>query len=143
MFRMTVEDVFFIRGRGLVATGKVADGMLRVGDEVRLNGQKTIRVDGIEAFRKTLEQANAGDNIGVLFKSAQRGDVNPGDVLSVDGVPGDVSVAAPAAVITPTPFPEASPPRPRRRRPRHRAATRGSPTPRSSARSSCRCATRA
>lgn len=52
MFRMTVQDVFFIRNRGLVATGRVEHGELRVGDEVRINEGSAVRVDAIEAFRK-------------------------------------------------------------------------------------------
>lgn len=53
MFRMTVQDVFFIRNRGLVATGRVEHGELRVGDEVRINEGSAVRVDAIEAFRKS------------------------------------------------------------------------------------------
>ena len=82
MFRMTVSDVFFIRGRGLVATGKVEDGPLRVGEDVSVNGGATFRVDGIEAFRKKLDEAQAGDNVGVLLKSATKEDVKSGDVLT-------------------------------------------------------------
>jgi hypothetical protein len=85
MFRMTVEDIFVIRGRGLVATGRVEDGTLRVGDEVQINADRRVRVDGIEAFRKMLEQASAGDNIGVLFKDLDRDDVKSGDLLSGEG----------------------------------------------------------
>jgi elongation factor Tu len=86
MFRMTVGDVFFIRGRGLVATGKVEEGVLRVGDEVRINDGEPVRVDGIEAFRKTLEQAQAGENIGVLLRGLDKGGVSAGDVMtSADG----------------------------------------------------------
>jgi translation elongation factor EF-1alpha len=85
MFRMTVSDVFFITGRGLVATGKVEEGTLNVGDEVLLNGGAKVRVDAIEAFRKTLEQAVAGDNVGVLLRGVDRGDVNAGDVLTSGG----------------------------------------------------------
>jgi elongation factor Tu len=82
MFRMTVEDVFTITGRGTVATGRVESGQLRVGDEVRVNDTLTVRVDAIEAFRKKLTEANVGDNIGVLFKSLKRSELNRGDVLS-------------------------------------------------------------
>ena len=86
MFRMTIEDVFAIRGRGTVATGRVESGQLRVGDEVRVNGVLSVRVDGIEAFRKTLDQANVGDNIGVLFKSLERSQLDRGDVLTAPSV---------------------------------------------------------
>jgi translation elongation factor EF-Tu-like GTPase len=82
MFRMTVSDVFFIRGRGLVATGKAEDGPLRVGEDVSVNGGASFRVDGIEAFRKKLDEAQAGQNIGVLLESATKEDVKSGDVLT-------------------------------------------------------------
>ena len=79
---MTVDDIFFIKGRGLVATGRVEAGVLHVGDELEVNGAKTVAVAGIEAFRKILDAAKEGDDIGVLFKDLERGDVNAGDVLS-------------------------------------------------------------
>lgn len=82
MFRMTIEDVFAIRGRGTVATGRVESGQLRVGDEVRVNDTLSVTVDGIEAFRKKLTEASVGDNIGVLFKSLQRDQLHRGDVLT-------------------------------------------------------------
>jgi translation elongation factor EF-Tu-like GTPase len=82
MFRMTIEDVFFIRGRGTVATGRVESGQLRVGDEVRVNGGLALTVDGIEAFRKRLTEANPGDTIGVLFSAVVRSQLNRGDVLT-------------------------------------------------------------
>lgn len=86
MFAMTVEDVFFIKQRGVVATGRVASGSLRVGDEVRVNGGSALRVDGIEAFRKRLTEAVVGDNIGVLFTGIEKSQVNRGDVLSAPTV---------------------------------------------------------
>jgi elongation factor Tu len=79
---MTIEDVFSIRGRGTVATGRVESGQLRVVDEVRANGTRTVTVDGIEAFRKKLTEANVGDNIGVLFRTLERSELNRGDVLT-------------------------------------------------------------
>ena len=85
MFRMTVADVFFIKGRGLVATGRVEAGTLRVGDELQLNGGATVKVDGIEAFRRVMEEAREGDNIGVLLHNLEREDVNAGDVLTGGG----------------------------------------------------------
>lgn len=89
MFRMTVQDVFFIRGRGAVATGRVEAGSLRVGDEVTINGDRTLRVDGIEAFRKVLDEAAEGQNIGVLFKKLAKQDLAIGDVItSPGGAPG-------------------------------------------------------
>jgi translation elongation factor EF-Tu-like GTPase len=82
MFRMVVEDVFAIRGRGTVATGRVESGELRVGDVVRLNDGESLKVDGIEAFRKILDSAGPGDNIGVLFRKLDRSRISRGDVLS-------------------------------------------------------------
>jgi translation elongation factor EF-Tu-like GTPase len=86
MFRMTIQDVFFIRGRGVVATGRVEYGQLRVGDEVQINGGPTIRVDGIEAFRKMIHEATAGDNIGVLFSRLDKGALAAGDVITSGAV---------------------------------------------------------
>ena len=83
IFRMTVADVFFIRGRGLVATGTIEDGAVRVGDIVRINDAPAT-VDGIEAFRKVLDQAQAGDNVGLLFRKLDRGDVQAGDVITAE-----------------------------------------------------------
>jgi translation elongation factor EF-Tu-like GTPase len=85
MFRMTVEDVFVIRNRGVVATGRVESGALRVGDTVQINGALEARVDGIEVFRKSIDEANAGDNIGVLFKGVDKGHLDRGSVLTAAG----------------------------------------------------------
>jgi len=82
MFRMTIEDAFTIRGRGTVVTGRVESGMLRVGDEVQLNDTLVLTVDAIEAFRKSLTEAGPGDNIGVLFRSLTREQVDRGHVLT-------------------------------------------------------------
>jgi translation elongation factor EF-Tu-like GTPase len=82
MFRMTVEDVFVIRNRGLVATGRVESGTLRVGDTVQVDGTLEAQVDAIEVFRKSIDQANVGDNIGVLFKGVEKGQVDRGSVLT-------------------------------------------------------------
>jgi translation elongation factor EF-Tu-like GTPase len=79
---MTIQDVFAIRGRGTVATGQVESGQLRVGDEVRVNDSFVATVDAIEAFRKQLTEANAGDNVGVVFGKLERSQLNRGDVLS-------------------------------------------------------------
>jgi elongation factor Tu len=84
-FRMTVEDVFSIKGRGTVVTGKVESGTLKVGDEVSIqgkNGERKTIVTGIEMFRKTMSQANAGDNVGLLLKDIAKPNVQQGDVLS-------------------------------------------------------------
>lgn len=85
MFRMTIEDVFVIKGRGIVATGRVESGTLRVGDEVNVNGGPGVRVNGIEAFRKKLTEATVGDTIGVLF-SDDEVHLSRGDVLSAPTV---------------------------------------------------------
>ena len=82
VFRMTVQDVFAIRNRGVVATGRVEHGYLRVGDEVHINGGPGVRVDGIEAFRKVLDEATAGDTIGVLFSGLDTGQLSAGDVIT-------------------------------------------------------------
>jgi elongation factor Tu len=88
-FRMTVEDVFSIAKRGTVVTGKIEQGTLNVGDEVTIqrgNGEKRALVTGIEMFRKTLNQANAGDNVGILLKDISKQDVQRGDVLLSPGL---------------------------------------------------------
>jgi elongation factor Tu len=79
---MTIEDVFAIRGRGTVATGRVESGQLRVGDEVLVNGTTSVTVDAIEAFRKKMTEANVGDNIGVLLRNVERSQLKRGDVLT-------------------------------------------------------------
>jgi elongation factor Tu len=88
-FLMPVEDVFTITGRGTVATGRVERGILHVGDEVEVVGlsedrRKTV-VTGIEMFRKLLDEAQAGDNIGALLRGVQRTDIERGQVLSKTG----------------------------------------------------------
>ncbi|QEN14846.1 EF-Tu/IF-2/RF-3 family GTPase [Mycolicibacterium sp. ELW1] len=90
MFRLTVQDVFAIKGRGLVATGRVELGQVSAGDEVRINDARTVRVDAIESFRKTVDEAVTGDNVGLLFSGLGRSDLSPGDVLTIGAV-GSVS----------------------------------------------------
>ena len=85
MFKLTVEDVFVIRNRGVVATGRVESGTLRVGDLVRINGAPGIPVDAIEQFRKKRDEANAGDNIGLLFKGIDKSQIGRGAVLTASG----------------------------------------------------------
>jgi elongation factor Tu len=81
-FRLTVQDVFSIRGRGTVVTGRIETGSVRVGDPVRVNsGARAVTVGAIEMFRKTLDVANAGDNVGLLLRDLRREDIGPGDVL--------------------------------------------------------------
>jgi elongation factor Tu len=83
-FRLTIEDVFSIRGRGTVVTGRIEQGTLRVGDAVQLERpgmSKTIVIDGIEAFRRSLKEAQAGDAVGLLLRDVRRDEVQKGDVL--------------------------------------------------------------
>jgi elongation factor Tu len=82
MFRMIVKDVFFIRGRGVVAAGRIESGQLRVGDQVQLNGEQLARVDGIETSGKVLEEAQAGDDVGVLFGSLDKSQIKRGDAIT-------------------------------------------------------------
>ena len=88
-FLMPVEDVFTITGRGTVATGRVERGQLKTGDEVEIIGlteeRKKSVVTGIEMFRKTLDYAEAGDNIGALLRGIQRTEIERGQVLCKPG----------------------------------------------------------
>ena len=88
-FLMPVEDVFTITGRGTVATGRVERGQLKMGEEVELVGlteeTRKVVVTGIEMFRKTLDYAEAGDNVGVLLRGVQRNEIERGQVLSKPG----------------------------------------------------------
>jgi elongation factor Tu len=84
-FRMTVEDVFSIRGRGTVVTGRIESGVINVGDEVNIQHDTEVKkttITGVEMFRKKLDQAKAGDNVGLLLKDVTRDDVQHGDVLT-------------------------------------------------------------
>jgi elongation factor Tu len=87
-FLMPIEDVFSISGRGTVVTGRVERGVIRVGDEVEVVGirptMKTV-CTGVEMFRKTLDQGQAGDNIGVLLRGTKREEVERGQVVSKPG----------------------------------------------------------
>ena len=88
-FLMPVEDVFTITGRGTVATGRVERGVLHVGDEVEIVGlaeeSRKVVVTGIEMFRKLLDEAQAGDNVGVLLRGVQRTEIERGQVLAKTG----------------------------------------------------------
>jgi elongation factor Tu len=87
-FLMSVEDVFSITGRGTVATGRVERGMVKVGDECELVGLRDTRksvVTGVEMFRKLLDKAQAGDNIGCLLRGIDKNDVERGMVLAKPG----------------------------------------------------------
>ncbi|MGG3161675.1 elongation factor Tu [Geobacillus stearothermophilus] len=88
-FMMPIEDVFSITGRGTVATGRVERGTLKVGDPVEIIGlsdePKATTVTGVEMFRKLLDQAEAGDNIGALLRGVSRDEVERGQVLAKPG----------------------------------------------------------
>ena len=87
-FLMPVEDVFSISGRGTVVTGRVEQGIVKVGEELEIVGlkptQKTV-ITGVEMFRKLLDQGEAGDNIGALLRGTKREDVERGQVLCAPG----------------------------------------------------------
>jgi elongation factor Tu len=88
-FLMSIEDVFSIKGRGTVGTGRVERGRAKVGDEVEIIGlrkdsRKTV-LTGIEMFNKTLEYAMAGDNVGVLLRGVEKDDLERGQVLAKPG----------------------------------------------------------
>ena len=87
-FLMPVEDVFSITGRGTVATGRVERGVVKVGDEVEIVGlgdTKKTTVTGVEMFRKSLDQGQAGDNIGALLRGIDKTDIQRGQVLAKPG----------------------------------------------------------
>ncbi|NLW43036.1 MAG: elongation factor Tu [Tissierellia bacterium] len=88
-FLMPVEDVFSITGRGTVATGRVEAGVIKVQDEVEIVGltdeARKVVVTGVEMFRKLLDQAEAGDNVGLLLRGVQREDIQRGQVLAKPG----------------------------------------------------------
>jgi len=88
-FLMPVEDVFTITGRGTVATGRVETGILKVGDEIEIVGlsedKRKVVCTGVEMFRKLLDEAQAGDNIGALLRGVQRTDIQRGQVLAKSG----------------------------------------------------------
>jgi elongation factor Tu len=87
-FLMPIEDVFSIPGRGTVVTGRVERGVVKVGEQIEIVGlretQKTV-VTGVEMFRKTLDEGEAGDNVGCLLRGVERNDVERGQVLAVPG----------------------------------------------------------
>ena len=88
-FLMPIEDIFSITGRGTVATGRVERGQLKVNEEVEIVGltdeKRKVVVTGIEMFRKLLDYAEAGDNIGALLRGVQRNEIQRGQVLSAPG----------------------------------------------------------
>ncbi len=88
-FLMPVEDIFTITGRGTVATGRVESGQIKVGDTVEIVGlteeKRSVVVTGVEMFRKILDFAEAGDNVGLLLRGVQRSDIERGQVLAKPG----------------------------------------------------------
>jgi elongation factor Tu len=88
-FLMAIEDVFSIEGRGTVATGRIERGIVKVGDEVEIVGltsaPRKVVVTGVEMFNKTLEQGQAGDNVGCLLRGIKRDEIERGQVLAKPG----------------------------------------------------------
>ncbi|MFO0893395.1 MAG: elongation factor Tu [Phycisphaerales bacterium] len=88
-FLMSVEDVFSIKGRGTVATGRIERGVVKVGEEVEIVGlrpeNKKTTVTGVEMFQKTLDQGQAGDNVGCLLRGVEKNDIERGQVLCKPG----------------------------------------------------------
>jgi elongation factor Tu len=84
-FLMPIEDVFSITGRGTVVTGRIEQGVVKIGDQVEIVGIRpttTTTVTGVEMFRKLLDQGEAGDNVGVLLRGTKKDDVERGQVLA-------------------------------------------------------------
>ena len=87
-FLMSVEDVFTISGRGTVATGQIERGIIKVGEEIEITGirdTQTTTVTGVEMFRKSLDQGQAGDNVGILLRGSKREDIERGQVICKPG----------------------------------------------------------
>jgi elongation factor Tu len=88
-FLMPVEDVFSIKGRGTVVTGRIERGIVKVGDEVAIVGlaaaERKVIVTGVEMFQKTLDQGQAGDNVGCLLRGVERAEIERGQVLAKPG----------------------------------------------------------
>ncbi|AUX39291.1 elongation factor Tu [Sorangium cellulosum] len=87
-FLMAIEDVFSIKGRGTVATGRIERGVIKVGDEVQIIGFKDTKksvVTGVEMFRKLLDQGQAGDNVGCLLRGIEKEEIERGQVLAKPG----------------------------------------------------------
>ncbi len=87
-FLMPIEDVFGIKGRGTVVTGRVERGIVKTGEEIEIVGmgeRRKVVVTGVEMFQKTLDEGQAGDNVGCLLRGVERDDVQRGQVLSKPG----------------------------------------------------------
>ena len=84
-FRMTVQEVFSIKGRGSVIAGRIESGTISVGDEIQIQGKSSIKkvvIAGVEVRRKVSTNAKAGDEVGILLKDINDEDVRPGDILA-------------------------------------------------------------
>ncbi len=87
-FLMPIEDVFSIKGRGTVATGRIEQGVVNVNDEVEIVGVRDLQksvVTGVEMFKKNLDRGQAGDNVGILLRGIERDDIERGQVLAKPG----------------------------------------------------------
>ncbi len=87
-FMMAIEDVFSIKGRGTVATGRIEQGIVKINDEVEIVGIRDTKksvVTGVEMFKKNLDQGQAGDNVGILLRGVERDDIERGQVLAKPG----------------------------------------------------------
>lgn len=88
-FLMRIADVFTIEGRGIVVTGRIERGSVKVDDTVEIisksNEPRKAVINGIESFNKTLDEAHAGDNIGCLLRGIKRDDIERGDLLATPG----------------------------------------------------------
>ncbi len=87
-FLMSIEDVFSIKGRGTVATGRIEQGIVKVNEEVEIVGLRDTKksvVTGVEMFKKNLDQGQAGDNVGILLRGIEREDIERGQVLAKPG----------------------------------------------------------
>ncbi|HSX00101.1 MAG TPA: elongation factor Tu [Patescibacteria group bacterium] len=87
-FLMPIEDVFSIKGRGTVATGRIEQGIIKINEEVEIIGVRDTRksvVTGVEMFKKNLDQGQAGDNVGILLRGIEREDIERGQVLAKPG----------------------------------------------------------
>ncbi len=88
-FQMIVEDIFMIRGRGIVVVGLIKSGVLKVGDKVIIKRQmedKEAEITGIEMFGKKSKEAKAGEKVGVLLKDISENEIQPGDRLAGSGM---------------------------------------------------------
>src|SRR5258708_28186500 len=101
---MPIEDVFSIKGRGTVGTGRIERGVCKIGDTVEIVGlkpNKSTVVTGIEAFNKTLDSGEAGENVGVLLRGVEKDDLERGQVLAAPkSITPHTKVEAGGCVVT-------------------------------------------